>query len=49
MSAAIADPRRESRYRAMSNTEWFEEGLNRGARHVPMGYVESEHRAIAAK
>jgi hypothetical protein len=22
----------------VSKTEWFEDGLNRGARHVPMGY-----------
>jgi 2-polyprenyl-6-methoxyphenol hydroxylase-like FAD-dependent oxidoreductase len=24
--------------RMVSKTEWFEDGLNRGARHVPMGY-----------
>ena len=23
---------------ALSKTEWFDESLNRGARHVPMGY-----------
>ena len=27
-----------------SKTEWFEEGLNRGARHVPDGYVSPAHR-----
>jgi 2-polyprenyl-6-methoxyphenol hydroxylase-like FAD-dependent oxidoreductase len=25
--------------RTLARTEWFEDGLNRGARHVPMGYV----------
>lgn len=27
--------------RLISNTEWFDEGLNRGARHVPAGYVKA--------
>lgn len=27
---------------ALSKTEWFDESLNRGARHVPMGYVPAQ-------
>jgi 2-polyprenyl-6-methoxyphenol hydroxylase-like FAD-dependent oxidoreductase len=30
--------------RAFSKTEWFDAGLNRGARHVPVGYLTSEAR-----
>lgn len=29
---------------ALSKTEWFDESLNRGARHVPMGYARSTER-----
>lgn len=28
---------------AISKTEWFDESLNRGARHVPLGYVPPDH------
>ena len=30
--------------RAISKTEWFDESLNRGARHVPLGYVAPKNR-----
>jgi 2-polyprenyl-6-methoxyphenol hydroxylase-like FAD-dependent oxidoreductase len=30
--------------RAFSKTEWFDAGLNRGARHVPVGYLTGETR-----
>ena len=33
-------PLRSDLLRMISKTEWFDEGLNRGARHVPVGYVE---------
>jgi 2-polyprenyl-6-methoxyphenol hydroxylase-like FAD-dependent oxidoreductase len=30
--------------RALGKTEWFDAGLNRGARHVPVGYLTREAR-----
>jgi 2-polyprenyl-6-methoxyphenol hydroxylase-like FAD-dependent oxidoreductase len=33
---------------ALAKTEWFEEGLNRGARHVPAGYRPGERPAHMA-
>ena len=33
-------PLRSDLLRVLSKTEWFDEGLNRGARHVPAGYAE---------
>jgi 2-polyprenyl-6-methoxyphenol hydroxylase-like FAD-dependent oxidoreductase len=37
--AALA-PLRSDLVRGMAQTEWFEEGLNRGSRAVPVGYAE---------
>jgi 2-polyprenyl-6-methoxyphenol hydroxylase-like FAD-dependent oxidoreductase len=34
-------PLRSDFVRALAKTEWFDEGLNRGARHVPAGYARS--------
>jgi 2-polyprenyl-6-methoxyphenol hydroxylase-like FAD-dependent oxidoreductase len=38
-------PFRSDALRAFARTEWFDYGLNRGARHVPAGW--DEHRRIA--
>ncbi len=47
-------PLRSDLVRMLAGTEWFDEGLNRGARYVPAGFVEStagvsisEHREVA--
>ena len=34
--------------RLASKTEWFDEGINRGARHVPAGYTERPTPRLAA-
>jgi 2-polyprenyl-6-methoxyphenol hydroxylase-like FAD-dependent oxidoreductase len=34
-------PLRSDLVRAISKTEWFDQGLNRGARHVPAGFAEA--------
>ena len=36
-------PLRSDLLRMVSKTEWFDEGLNRGARHSPAGYSEQAH------
>ena len=47
-------PLRSDLVRVLAKTEWFDEGLNRGARHVPAGFEEHvaespapEHREVA--
>ena len=42
-------PLRSDIVRMIAATEWFDEGLNRGARHVPAGFEElvAEHREVA--
>jgi len=41
-------PLRSDMLRAMAKTEWFEDSLNRGARHVPAGYMALRREKLRA-
>ena len=32
--------------RSIAKTQWFDEGLNRGARHVPAGFIKPKARKL---